>query len=59
MVRVLPNFEELKSIKQEAVLESEKKINTDNKTSKIKANYSAKKEELKNKITKSRRIIEK
>ena len=52
LVKVLPNFEELKSIKQEAVLESEKKINIDNKTSKIKANYSAKKEELKIKLQK-------
>ena len=57
LVRVLPNFEELKSIKQEAVLESEKKINTDNKTSKIKANYSAKKEELKIKLQKAEELL--
>ena len=55
--KVLPNFEELKSIKQEAVLESEKKINTDNKTSKIKANYSAKKEELKIKLQKAEELL--
>jgi len=58
LVKVLPNFEELKSIKQEAVLESEKKINTDNKTSKIKANYSAKKEELKIKLQKAEELLE-
>ena len=57
LVKVLPNFEELKSIKQEAVLESEKKINTDNKTSKIKANYSAKKEELKIKLQKAEELL--
>ena len=57
MVKVLPNFEELKSIKQEAVLESEKKINTDNKTSKIKSNYSAKKEELKIKLQKAEELL--
>ena len=57
LVKVLPNFEELKSIKQEAVLESEKKINTDNKTSKIKSNYSAKKEELKIKLQKAEELL--
>ena len=57
LVKVLPNFEELKSIKQEAFLESEKKINTDNKTSKIKSNYSAKKEELKIKLQKAEELL--
>ena len=57
LVKVLPNFEELKSIKQEAYRESEKKINTDNKNSKIKANYSAKKEELKIKLQKAEELL--
>lgn len=57
LVKVLPNFEELKSIKQEAFRESEKKINTDNKNSKIKANYSAKKEELKIKLQKAEELL--
>ena len=57
LVKVLPNFEELKSIKQEAFRESEKKINIDNKTSKIKDNYSAKKEELKIKLQKAEELL--
>ena len=58
LVKVLPNFEELKSIKQEAAFrESEKKINIDNKTSKIKDNYSAKKEELKIKLQKAEELL--
>ena len=50
VVKVLPNFEELKAIKQKASDEKEKKVDTEHKTAETKNYYDAKKVELDTKL---------
>ena len=57
VVKVLPNFEELKAIKQKASEEKEKKVDTDHKTAETKNRYDAKKVELDTKLQKVEELL--
>ena len=57
VVKVLPNFEELKAIKQKASDEKEKKVDTEHKTAETKNRYDAKKVELNTKLQKVEELL--
>ena len=57
VVKVLPNFEELKAIKQKASDEKEKKVDTEHKTVETKKRYDAKKVELDTKLQKVEELL--
>jgi len=57
VVKVLPNFEELKAIKQKASDEKEKKVDTEHKTVETKNRYNAKKVELDTKLQKVEELL--
>ena len=57
VVKVLPNFEELKAIKQKASGEKEKKVDTEHKTVETKNRYNAKKVELDTKLQKVEELL--
>ena len=57
VVKVLPNFEELKAIKQKASDEKEKKVDTEHKTAETKNRYDAKKVELDTKLQKVEELL--
>ncbi|MDU6767273.1 MAG: Rib/alpha-like domain-containing protein, partial [Gemella haemolysans] len=57
VVKVLPNFEELKAIKQKAYDEKEKKVDTEHKTAETKNYYDAKKVELDTKLQKVEELL--
>ena len=57
VVKVLPNFEELKVIKQKASDEKEKKVDTEHKTVETKKRYDAKKVELDTKLQKVEELL--
>ena len=57
VVKVLPNFEELKAIKQKASEEKEKKVDTEHKTTETKNHYDAKKLELDTKLQKVEELL--
>lgn len=57
VVKVLPNFEELKAIKQKASEEKEKKVDTEHKTVETKNRYDAKKVELDTKLQKVEELL--
>ena len=57
VVKVLPNFEELKAIKQKASAEKEKKVDTEHKTVETKNRYDAKKVELDTKLQKVEELL--
>ena len=57
VVKVLPNFEELKAIKQKASDEKEKKVDTEHKTAETKKRYDAKKVELNTKLQKVEELL--
>mgnify|MGYP000944068041 CR=1 FL=1 len=57
VVKVLPNFEELKAIKQKASEEKEKKVDTEHKTAETKNRYDAKKLELDTKLQKVEELL--
>ena len=57
VVKVLPNFEELKAIKQKASEEKEKKVDTEHKTTETKNRYDAKKVELDTKLQKVEELL--
>ena len=57
VVKVLPNFEELKAIKQKASDEKEKKVDTEHKTAETKNYYDAKKVELDTKLQKVEELL--
>ena len=57
VVKVLPNFEELKAIKQKASEEKEKKVDTEHKTAETKNRYDAKKVELDTKLQKVEELL--
>ena len=57
VVKVLPNFEELKAIKQKASDEKEKKVDTEHKTAETKNYYDAKKVELETKLQKVEELL--
>ena len=57
VVKVLPNFEELKAIKQKASEEKKKKVDTEHKTVKTKNRYDAKKVELDTKLQKVEELL--
>ena len=57
VVKVLPNFEELKAIKQKASDEKEKKVDTEHKTAETKNRYNAKKVELDTKLQKVEELL--
>ena len=57
VVKVLPNFEELKAIKQKASDEKEKKVDTEHKTAETKNRYDAKKLELDTKLQKVEELL--
>ena len=57
VVKVLPNFEELKAIKQKASDEKEKKVDTEHKTAETKNRYDAKKAELDTKLQKVEELL--
>ena len=57
VVKVLPNFEELKAIKQKVSDEKEKKVDTENKTAETKNRYDAKKVELDTKLQKVEELL--
>ena len=57
VVKVLPNFEELKAIKQKVSDEKEKKVDTEHKTVETKKRYDAKKVELDTKLQKVEELL--
>ena len=57
VVKVLPNFEELKAIKQKASDEKEKRVDTEHKTAETKNYYDAKKVELETKLQKVEELL--
>ena len=57
VVKVLPNFEELKTVKQKASEEKEKKVDTEHKTVETKNRYDAKKVELDTKLQKVEELL--
>ena len=57
VVKVLPNFEELKAIKQKASDEKEKRVDTEHKTAETKNYYDAKKVELDTKLQKVEELL--
>ena len=57
VVKVLPNFEELKAIKQKVSDEKEKKVDTEHKTAETKNRYDAKKVELDTKLQKVEELL--
>ena len=57
VVKVLPNFEELKAIKQKASDEKEKRVETEHKTAETKNYYDAKKVELDTKLQKVEELL--
>ena len=57
VVKVLPNFVELKAIKQKASDEKEKKVDTEHKTAETKNRYDAKKVELDTKLQKVEELL--
>ena len=57
VVKVLPNFEELKAIKQKASAEKEKRVDTEHKTAETKNYYDAKKVELDTKLQKVEELL--
>ena len=57
VVKVLPNFEELKVVKQKASDEKEKKVDTEHKTEETKNRYDAKKVELDTKLQKVEELL--
>ncbi|WP_204641343.1 YSIRK-type signal peptide-containing protein, partial [Gemella haemolysans] len=57
VVKVLPNFEELKVVKQKASDEKEKKVDTEHKTTETKNRYDAKKVELDTKLQKVEELL--
>ena len=57
VVKVLPNFEELKAIKQKVSDEKEKRVDTEHKTAETKNYYDAKKVELDTKLQKVEELL--
>ena len=57
VVKVLPNFEELKTVKQKVSEEKEKKVDTEHKTAETKNRYDAKKVELDTKLQKVEELL--
>ena len=57
VVKVLPNFEELKTVKQKVSEEKEKKVDTEHKTVETKNRYDAKKVELDTKLQKVEELL--
>ena len=57
VVKVLPNFEELKAIKLKASDEKEKKVDTEHKTVETKNRYESKKVELGTKLQKAEELL--
>ncbi len=57
VVKVLPNFEELKVVKQKASDEKEKKVDTEHKTAETKNRYDSKKLELDTKLHKAEELL--
>ena len=57
VVKVLPNFEALKAIKQKVSDEKEKKVDTEHKTAETKNRYDAKKVELDTKLQKVEELL--
>ena len=57
VVKVLPNFEELKAIKQKVSDEKEKKVDTEHKTADTKKRYDTKKVELDTKLQKVEELL--
>ena len=57
VVKVLPNFEELKAIKQKASDEKEKRVDTEHKIAETKNYYDAKKVELETKLQKVEELL--